>query len=174
MHKAAEQIVAVKERGGAVVAVTGMDTNIRAGCQPTLIAELIRKGITDGAHQFGGSRVHEMAGTLDRVEGTRAADHPGLEDSCPPILPRSGVFETTEMTAAERAAIQAEVDGAGNLDDQIAALTGDVIIKAAGNMAWPMGLRTEVPLAREVESVGRSPAGLPSRTCQGLRRRSSR
>ena len=94
-----------------------------------------------------------MAGTLDRVKRIRAADHPEL--NLPPgLLPRGGVFEITELTPAARAAIQDEVRGPWDLYDRIAALPGDVIIKAAGNMAWPMGPRTE-RLAREVESLAR-------------------
>jgi Deoxyhypusine synthase len=150
LNKAAEQIVAVKERGGAVVAVTGSGPNIHEGVT-TLIAELIRKGIVDGVLTSSAVVAHEMAGTLDRVKRVRASDHPELKIPRD-LLPRGGIFEITEMTAAERAAIRGEVDDRWDLYDRIAALPGDVILKGAGNMAWPMGPRTE-RLAREVEAL---------------------
>jgi len=164
LYKAAEQIVAVKERGGAVVTVTGSGPNIHEGVT-TLIAELIQKGIIDGVLTSSAVVAHEMAGTLDRVKRVRAADHPEL-DLPQDLLPRGGVFEITEMTAAECATIQGEVDGHWDLYNRIAALSGDVIIKAAGNMAWPMGPRTE-RLAREVESLAKE-AGLPFERVAGF------
>jgi hypothetical protein len=69
------------------------------------------------------------------------------------------------MTAAARAAIQGERDG-WELYDLIMSLPGDSIIKAAGNMAWPMGPRTE-RLAREVESIAVE-AGLPFERVAGF------
>jgi len=152
LNSAANHIVAAKERGGAVVAVTGSGPNIHEGVT-TLIAELIRKGIVDGVLTSSAVVAHEMAGTLDRVKRIRAADHPELKIPAA-LLPRGGVFEITEMTGAGRAAIKGEVEDRWELYDRIAALPGDVIIKAAGNMAWPMGPRTE-RLAREVESIAR-------------------
>jgi hypothetical protein len=164
LNQAVEQMVAAKERGGAVVAVTGSGPNLHEGVT-TLIAELIRKGIIDGVLTSSAVVAHEMAGTLDRVKRIRAADHPEL-NIAPGLLPRGGVFEITEMTAAARAAIQDEVDEGWDLYDGILALPGDSIIKAAGNMAWPMGPRTE-RLAREVESIARE-AGLPFEHVAGL------
>jgi hypothetical protein len=152
LNQAVEQIVTAKQRGGGVVAVTGSGPNIHEGVT-TLIAELIRKEIIDGVLTSSAVVAHEMAGTLDRVKRIRAADHPELNLPTA-LLPRGGVFEITEMTAAGRAAIQDEVEGGWDLFDHIAAMPGDVIIKAAGNMAWPMGPRTE-RLAREVESIAR-------------------
>src|SRR3954447_17846259 len=156
LNRAVERIVAAKQGGGAVVVVTGSGPNIHEGVT-TLIAELIRKGIVDGVLTSSAVVAHEMAGTLDRVKRIRAADHPelGLPTA---ILPRGGVFEITELTPALRAALQEEFKGSWDLYDHIAALPGNVIIKAAGNMAWPMGPRTE-RLARDVESLA-GPAGL--------------
>src|SRR3954451_16910587 len=140
LNQAVDQIVAVKEHGGVVVAVTGSGPNLHEGVT-TLIAELMQKGIVDGVLTSAAVVAHEMAGTLDRVKRVRAADHPGL--NIPPgLLPRGGVFEITEMTAADRATIHHEVEDGWDLYDRIAALKGDVIVKAAGNMAWPMGPRT--------------------------------
>jgi hypothetical protein len=164
LNDAVERIVAAKERGGAVVAVTGSGPNIHEGVT-TLIAELIRKGIVDGVLTSSAVVAHEMAGTLDRVKRIRAADHPELKIPSR-LLPRGGVFEITEMTAAECAAIRSEIEGPWELYDRIAALPGDVIIKAAGNMAWPMGPRTE-RLARDVESIA-SLTGRPFEQIAGL------
>src|SRR3982751_4596705 len=141
LRQAADKIVATKERGGSVVTVTGSGPNIHEGVT-TLIAELIRKGIVDGVLTSSAVVAHEMAGTLDRVKRIRASDHPELAIRRE-LLPRGGVFEITELSDAERAGIAAEVDDLWDLYDRIAALPGNVIIKAAGNMAWPMGPRTE-------------------------------
>lgn len=164
LNQAADRIVAAKEHGSAVVTVTGSGPNIHEGVT-TLIAELIHKGIVDGVLTSSAVVAHEMAGTLDRVKRVRAADHPEL--NLPRhLLPRGGVFEITEMTAADRAAIHGEVDDRWELYDRIAASPGDILIKAAGNMAWPMGPRTE-RLAREVESLA-SETGLPFERIAGL------
>jgi Deoxyhypusine synthase len=157
LNQAVDQIVAVKQHGGTVVAVTGSGPNIHEGVT-TLIAELIQKGVIDGVLTSSAVVAHEMAGTLDRIKRIRAADHPDLQ--LPPgPLPRGSVFEITELTAAGRAAIQGEIEEGWELYDRIAALPGDTIIKAAGNMAWPMGPRTE-RLAREGEAIARD-AGVP-------------
>jgi deoxyhypusine synthase len=78
LNQAVDQIVAAKERGGAVAAVTGSGPNIHEGVT-TLIAELIRTGIIDGVLTSSAVVAHEMAGTLDRVKRIRAADHPELD-----------------------------------------------------------------------------------------------
>jgi hypothetical protein len=164
LQQAVDRIVAVKEGGSKVVAVTGSGPNIHEGVT-TLIAELIRKGIIDGVLTSSAVVAHEMAGTLDRVKRIRAADHPELtlpQD----LLPRGGVFEITEMPDSVCTAIQDEVDDHWPLYDRIAALAGDIIIKAAGNMAWPMGPRTE-RIAREAESLARD-AGVTVERVAGL------
>jgi hypothetical protein len=164
LNRAVEEIVAAKQRGGAVVVVTGSGPNIHEGAT-TLIAELIRKGIVDGVLTSSAVVAHEMAGTLDRVKRIRAADYPELHLQAG-ILPRGGVFEITQLTSELRAALEEEFQGPWDLYDRVAALPGDVIIKAAGNMAWPMGPRTE-RLAREVESIARE-SGLPFERVAGF------
>src|SRR3954451_7319114 len=109
LNQAVDRIVAGKEHGGVVVAVTGSGPNLHEGVT-TLIAELMRKGIIDGVLTSSAVVAHEMAGTLDRVKRVRASDHPELNIPFG-LLPRGGVFEITEMTAAGRAAIQNEMDG---------------------------------------------------------------
>src|SRR5581483_8256658 len=100
LNRAVKQIVAAKQRGGAVVVATGSGPNIHEGVT-TLVAELMRKGIVDGVLTSSAVVAHEMAGTLDRVKRIRAAEYPDL--NLPPgILPRGGVFEITELTSALR------------------------------------------------------------------------
>src|ERR1700730_16205780 len=77
LNQAVGQIVAAKERGGAVVAVTGSGPNLHEGVT-TLIAELVRKGIVDGVLTSSAVVAHEMAGTLDRVRRVNATKHPEL------------------------------------------------------------------------------------------------
>jgi hypothetical protein len=150
--KAVEKIVAAKRRGGSVVVVTGSGPNIHEGVT-TLIAELMHKGVIDGVITSSAVVAHEMAGTLDRVKRVCAQDYfdlmiPGS------LLPRGGLFEITLLSGEQRARIADEVEPWWDRYDRIAALPGSVILKAAGNMAWPMGPRTE-RLAREAEQIAR-------------------
>ncbi len=164
LRLAADRIIAAKRRGGSVVVVTGSGPNIHEGVT-TLIAELMEKGVVDGVITSSAVVGHEMAGTLDRVKRVLAPAHPEL--GLPPgILPRGGVFEITLLSEAQRAGLEAEIDSHWDLYDRIAGLSGDVIVKAAGNMAWPMGLRTE-SLAREAEVLAQE-SGLPLETVVGL------
>lgn len=157
LNQAVDRMVSAKQSGGAVVVVTGSGPNIHEGVT-TLIAELIRKGVIDGVLTSSAVVAHEMAGTLDRVKRVRAADHPELNLPAG-LLPRGGVFEITQLSPDWRATIQDEDAWDWDLYDRIAEMPGDTIIKAAGNMAWPMGPRTE-RLAREIESIARA-GGLP-------------
>jgi hypothetical protein len=118
LNQAVDRIVSAKQRGGAVLAVTGSGPNIHEGVT-TLIAELIRKEIIDGVLTSSAVVAHEMAGTLDRVKRVGVADHPEL--NLPPgLLPRGGVFEITQMSPEWRAAIQGEVAWNWDLYDRIA------------------------------------------------------
>ena len=63
-------------------------------------------------------------------------------------------------------AIQKEIPEGWDLYDRIAAIPGETIIKAAGNMAWPMGPRTE-RLAGEVEAIAKE-AGLTFERVAGI------
>jgi hypothetical protein len=119
------------------------------------------KGIVDGVLTSAAVIAHEMAGTLDKVkrmDGRRlgfAAD----------LLPKGFTFELTEMSESELAALRREMD----IDDDLLArcrqIDGNVIIKAAGNMAYPMGPRSE-RLAREIMSIARA-YGLAFETVAG-------
>src|SRR6266481_4850173 len=150
--KAVEKIVTAKRRGGSVVVVTGSGPNIHEGVT-TLIAELMHKGVIDGVITSSAVIAHEMGGTLDRVKRVPAQHYPEL--AIPgSLLPRGGLFEITLLTNEQRARIASEVEPWWDRYDRIAALLGSVILKAAGNMAWPMGPRTE-RVAREAEQIAR-------------------
>ncbi len=152
LRSAAREIIAAKEKGGSVVVVTGSGPNIHEGVT-TLIAEMMHHGVIDGVLTSSAVVAHEMAGTLDRVKRVFAPGYPELEIT-PELLPRGGVFEITMLSSEQREVLQSEMDSHWELYDRIAELPGDVIIKAAGNMAWPVGLRTEA-LAREAEKIAR-------------------
>lgn len=152
LQVAADKIAAAKERGGGVTVVTGSGPNIHEGIT-TLIAELIRKGIVDAVLTSSAVVAHEMSGTLDRVKRVVATQHPEL-DLTAKLLPRGGVFEITAMNDEDETAIRREWPSGWELYDHIKKLDGTVIIKAAGNMAWPMGPRIE-SLAREAEILAK-------------------
>jgi len=156
LRAAADRIAAAKQRGEGVVVATGSGPNIHEGTT-TLIAELIHKGVVDGVLTSSAVVAHEMAGTLDRVKRVVASKHPelGLPSA---ILPRGGVFEITILSDEDRARHEGQEQG-WDLYDRIRELPGDVIMKAAGNMAWPMGPRIE-RLAREAETLAKE-CGLP-------------
>jgi hypothetical protein len=152
LRLAIDRIVDAKERGGHVVVVTGSGPNLHEGIT-TQIAELIRQGVIDGVITSSAVVAHEMAGTLDRVKRVRI--QPG--DECEfafELLPRGRVFEITLLSAAQRNDLEKEFAHGWNMYDRLAAVPGTSVIKAAGNMAWPLGLRTE-RLAQEICGAAR-------------------
>jgi deoxyhypusine synthase len=158
---AVAKIVQAKMRGGKVVVVTGSGPNIHEGVT-TLISELIAKEIVDGVLTSSAVIAHEMAGTLDkvkRVDGRKL----GIEKK---ILPRGFLFEVTVMDDEILAQIKKEMVIDEELIDKVLKEEGRIIIKAAGNMAYPMGLRTE-RLARETEQFAKS-IGKPLEYAAGL------
>ena len=149
LSSAIRKIVSAKEQGGRAVVVTGSGPNIHEGVT-TLIAELIQKGVIDGVITSSAVIAHEMAGTLDRVKrvGIQAADR-DIPDA---LLPRGRVFEITVLSAEQRQEMERELPEGWDLYDRISECPGNLVIKAAGNMAWPMGLRTE-RVAREIRDI---------------------
>jgi deoxyhypusine synthase len=149
---AIRKIAEAKSKNGSVVVVTGSGPNLHEGVT-TLIAELIRKEIVDGVITSSAVVAHEMAGTLDRVKRIHiaAAEEIGLPLA---LLPRGRVFEITVLSHAAHAELRKEFSTGWDLYDRLEQAPGDVIIKAAGNMAWPMGWRTE-RLAREAQEVAK-------------------
>ena len=155
LNKAVERITQTKKRGGRVMVVTGSGPNIHEGVT-TLIAELIRVGIVDAVSTSSAVIAHEMAGSLDKVFRVDAKSL-GMDLG---KMPRGDVYEFTCMTDEEINALKKEMP----LDDDLLTRGKNLpklneIIKAAGNMAYPMGLRTE-RLAHEVLSLARI-YGLP-------------
>jgi hypothetical protein len=148
----ASRIADAKSRGRKVVVVTGSGPNIHEGVT-TLIAELIHKGVVDGVITSSAVVAHEMAGTLDRVKRVKIDDERSLGFPAG-LLPRGRIFEVTCLSPSQREALRGEVPAGWDLYDRIGQMSGEIIIKAAGNVAWPMGLRTE-QLAREAEQLAK-------------------
>lgn len=154
LDRAVDAIVDCKRAGRKVVVATGSGPNLHEGVT-TLIAELMAKSIVDGVLTSSAVIAHEMAGTLDRVkrvDGRELGYATGL-------LPKGFTFELTEMAEADLADLRHEMELDDPLITRCRALEGAVIIKAAGNMAYPMGLRSE-RLAREIMHLARA-YGLP-------------
>lgn len=147
---AADRIVEAKQRGGKVVVVTGSGPNIHEGVT-TLLAELLRVGLVDGVTTSAAVVAHEMGGTLDRVK--RCAGEPlGLS---PSILPRGGEFELTQMAPERLADLRASSPLDTELIERLERAEGKTIIKAAGNLGYPMGFWLE-HVATEIESLART------------------
>lgn len=150
IHESADAIIVAKERGGKVAVVTGSGPNIHEGVT-TLIAELMRVGIIDGVSTSSAVIAHEMGGTLDKVK--RCAGAPlGVN---PEWLPRGGEFELTEMDAEVFAEIIENMPLDTELMAKLEAAPGKTIIKAAGNLGYPMGLWME-KLSVEIMALARA------------------
>ena len=161
VEQAVKKIIDTKKHGGKVMVVTGSGPNIHEGVT-TLIAELIRVGIVDAVSTSSAVIAHEMAGALDRVFRVDARAL-GMDMQ---KMPRGDVFEFTCMKENELEALKKEMPLDEDLLKRGASLPKqNEIIKAAGNMAYPMGLRTE-KLAHEVLALARM-YGLPFETVAG-------
>ncbi|VAX15423.1 hypothetical protein MNBD_IGNAVI01-684 [hydrothermal vent metagenome] len=160
VDSAVNSIVAAKENGGKVVVVTGSGPNLHEGVT-TLIAELINKGIVDGVTSSSAVVAHEMAGVLDEVKRVDGVEL-GFDES---KLPRGNIFEITKMSDELLNQLKKEMIINTDLMEKALELEGDTIIKAAGNMAYPMGLRTE-NLAKEIMLIAKS-KGLPFEVVAG-------
>lgn len=155
-----KKVVTAKENGGKIVVVTGSGPNIHEGVT-TLLAELIWKGIIDGVTTSSAVVAHELAGALEktyRVDGTRLGFP--LEK-----LPLDRLVEASIMTEEEFQILEKELIIDRRLWRRILDADGTTIIKAAGNLAYPLGLRTE-KLSREIEILARA-NGLPFETVAG-------
>ena len=154
LNPAVKLIVEAKERGGKVVAVVGSGPNIHEGVT-TLIAELMHKGLIDGVSTSSAVINHEMAGTLEKVkrfDGEAFGFEPGK-------LPCDGQFEVSMLSKARLQEYQREIYIDTRLYRRMRRARGNAIIKVAGNMAYPTGLRTE-RLARDVLALSKR-CGLP-------------
>ena len=160
LDQAVDKIISAKRRGGKVFVATGSGPNLHEGVT-TLIAELMTKGLVDSVSTSSAVIAHEMAGTLDKVKRLDGRQLGFGSD----VLPKGNTFEFSELSPAALARLQDEME----LDEALLArgreLPGSVIIKAAGNMGYPMGLRTE-RLAREIKGFAHA-YGLPFETVAG-------
>jgi hypothetical protein len=150
LNEAVRKIVEAKKRGGKVMVVTGSGPNIHEGVT-TLIAELIHKGIIDAVSTSSAVISHEMSGSLDKVKRVNAKDL-GMDMN---YMPRGDLFEFTVMSPEEIEVLKKEMiidEALMNRADTLPVHSS--IIKAAGNMAYPMGLRGEV-LASEILDMAR-------------------
>jgi hypothetical protein len=154
LKRAIKLIVNAKEKGGKVVAVVGSGPNLHEGVT-TLLAELIHKGIIDGISTSSAVINHEMAGTLEKVKRFDGVAF-GFERE---KLPSDGFFEVSILSKARLEEVQREIPIDIALYQRMRRAKGDIIIKVAGNMAYPTGLRTE-RLARDVLAVAKR-CGVP-------------
>ena len=138
---AIEKVVEAKRNGGKVVVVTGSGPNIHEGVT-TLIAEFINKGLVDGVTTSSAVVSHEMGGVLDKVKRINIHEI-GEEFLDFEKMPRGDIFELTELTDAQWDELKKEMIIDDALVERCNEKEGSVIIKAAGNMAYPMGLRNE-------------------------------
>jgi hypothetical protein len=150
---AIEKIVETKKKGGKVVVVTGSGPNIHEGVT-TLIAEFINKGLVDGVTTSSAVVSHEMGGVLDKVK--RISIHEiGEEFLDFEKMPRGDVFELTELNDKQWDALRKEMIIDEALAERCKEKDGTVIIKAAGNMAYPIGYRNE-DIASEICEIART------------------
>lgn len=148
-EEAVTRIVAAKQRGGKVVVITGSGPNIHEGVT-TLIAELMRAGLVDGVTTSSAVVSHEMGGTLDLVKRC-----PGVSLGLPTaILPRGEEFELTLMADDAIRAIGQHTPIDWDLIEKLKRSPGKTIIKAAGNLGYPMGLWLE-HLSQEILTLAR-------------------
>lgn len=150
VNQAAEQIVSVKEKGGRVAVVTGSGPNVHEGVT-TLLAELMRVGVVDAVTTSSAVVSHEMGGTLDRV---KRCDGTGVGVSGF-HLPRGGDFELTETEEIYLWEIARHIEVDFDLIARLKAADGKSIIKAAGNLGYPVGLWME-HLAVEIGTLART------------------
>jgi len=149
VDRAVDRMVAAKERGGKIVIVTGSGPNIHEGVT-TLIAELMHRGVVDGVSTSSAVVSHEMGGTLDKVKRCNGVAL-GLD---PDTLPRGGDFELTLMSPETEAELSAHLALDRDLMARLKQAEGKTIIKAAGNLGYPMGLWIE-RLSEEIGTLAR-------------------
>ena len=149
IKRAVDSIVKAKGEGGKVVAVVGSGPNLHEGVT-TLIAELIHKGIIDGVLTSSAVISHEMAGTLEKVKRIDGETLGFKRDK----LPSDGFLEVSMIPPSRLEAIRREIPIDASLYRRMRRAKGSIIIKVAGNVAYPTGLRTE-RLAHEILSLAK-------------------
>lgn len=155
-----EKIVKAKETGEKVVVILGSGPNLHEGVT-TLMAELMNKGVVDGLSTSSAVISHELAGVLDKVKRVNGVKL-GINKN---LLPKGEFFEITQLPPKWLDVIDQEMNIDYELMQRGNQLEGDVIIKAAGNMGYPMGLRSE-RIAKEILGIARA-YGVPFETAAG-------
>jgi hypothetical protein len=158
---AKDLIVKTKEKGGKIAVAIGSGPNIHEGVT-TLIAELMHKGIVDSATTSSAVISHELAGTLDivkRIDTTLLGLDPTRQNYF-------NVFEATMLSSDQLENLRKESFFDPDFYDKLMRSPGNSVIKAAGNMAYPMGLKTE-KLAGEILELCRL-TGRPFEEVAGL------
>jgi len=152
LDRAIDKIIEVKKKNGKIMIVTGSGPNIHEGVT-VLISELMNKDIINSISTSSAVIAHEMAGSLDKVKRVKA-DKLGFKPGSN-FLPRGDIFEFTQIKDSDLENLREELVLDEKLLRKSKSTDGDVIIKAAGNMAYPMGLRTEI-LSREVLNIAQT------------------
>lgn len=152
LDKAIDKIIEVKKRNGKIMVVTGSGPNIHEGVT-VLISELMDKNIVNSVSTSSAVIAHEMAGSLDKVKRIKA-DKLGFKPGSN-FLPRGDIFEFTQIKDNDLENLKKELVLDEELLRKSKSTDGDIIIKAAGNMAYPMGLRTET-LSREILNIAQT------------------
>jgi len=138
VDKTVDIICKTKKSGGKIGVVTGSGPNLHEGVT-TLIAEMIHKGLVDSVFTSSAVIAHEMAGCLEKVKRVDGVQL-GMDED---LLPRDGKFEVSLLRQRDLEIIEKEMKIDHDLIQNALNLPGDLVIKAAGNLAYPLGLRTE-------------------------------
>lgn len=160
LDEAAIIVIDAKKQGKKVSVVVGSGPNLHEGVT-TLIAELMDKGVIDGVTTSSAVVSHEMSGSLDIVKMCDASQF-DFDES---LMPRGNVFEFTQLSEIQLDELRKEMLIDEELLKKGKTANGHMVIKAAGNMAYPIGLRAE-KMAEEILSLSRQ-SGLPFEVIAG-------
>jgi len=150
LDKTVEVMCKTKRSGGRIGVVMGSGPNLHEGVT-TLVAELIHKGLVDSVLTSSAVVAHEMAGCLEKVKRVDGLQL-GIDEN---LLPRDGKFEVSLLRPKDLEIIEKEITVDQDLIRSALDLSGDLVIKAAGNVAYPLGLRTEM-ISLEISMLGKS------------------
>jgi len=145
LDQAADAIVRAKEGGSKVAVIVGSGPNLHEGVS-TLIAALIGKGIINGVITSSAVICHEMGGTLEKVHRVHMDNVPGVNVTAS----HDATLEASITSSDLLKEIRAEIPFDETYYRSLLTAPGKDIIKAAANLAYPLGLRTE-RLAREAQ-----------------------
>ncbi|RJQ41123.1 MAG: hypothetical protein C4545_07505 [Anaerolineaceae bacterium] len=160
IEQSINKIVEAKEKGKKVAVILGSGPNLHEGVT-TLMAELMDKGVIDGLSTSSAVISHELAGVLDKVKRVNGLEL-GIDSN---LLPKGDFFEITQLSPEWLEIIDKEMYIDHDLIQRGNRLDGSVIIKAAGNMGYPMGLRSE-RIAKEILGIAKA-YGLSFETVAG-------